>query len=94
MSLSNLPQMSQCRVVMAPGPMHGGCFYGCSNCTPAFGPRCPFFLWAAEGRTGSLCCLRKDNSWWGSGTGLKEGQKLQNHQFRWWQAGNQSKKGA
>jgi ERI1 exoribonuclease 2 len=34
-------------VVMAPGPMQGRCFYGCGNCTVAFGPMCPFFSWAA-----------------------------------------------
>ncbi|TVU39574.1 hypothetical protein EJB05_13000, partial [Eragrostis curvula] len=38
---------SRCGMVMAPGPMQGRCFYGCGNCTPAFGPKCPFFLWAA-----------------------------------------------
>ncbi|KAK3126913.1 hypothetical protein QOZ80_7AG0565090 [Eleusine coracana subsp. coracana] len=38
---------SRCGVMMAPGPMQGRCFYGCGNCTPPFGPMCPFFAWAA-----------------------------------------------
>ncbi|KAK3126946.1 hypothetical protein QOZ80_7AG0565650 [Eleusine coracana subsp. coracana] len=38
---------SRCGVMMVPGPMQGRCFYGCGNCTPPFGPMCPFFAWAA-----------------------------------------------
>uniref|UniRef100_A0ACD5Z3S2 Uncharacterized protein n=1 Tax=Avena sativa TaxID=4498 RepID=A0ACD5Z3S2_AVESA len=32
-------------VVAVPGPMHGKCFLGCGNWTPAMGVVCPYFVW-------------------------------------------------